>query len=74
MNRVQGRPFAQKSHKSGVIDEMRRLLGLALSPVYWPPQWGRWEMRDVEHTLCEFDKYERAVVGDGTPKQRYSAH
>jgi len=23
----------------------------------------------VEHTLCEFDKYERARLGEGKPKE-----
>lgn len=31
------------------------------------------ELRDVEHSLCEFDKYERARLGEGRPKQRYHA-
>jgi hypothetical protein len=30
-----------------------------------------WEMRDVEHTLCEFDKYERARSGEGRPRGTY---
>lgn len=30
--------------------------------------WPAWEMRDVEHTLCEFDKYERARTGEGRPR------
>ena len=38
---------------------------------HWPSDWPAWEMRDVEHTLCEFDKYERARLGEGCPKQRY---
>lgn len=29
----------------------------------------RWEMREVEHWLCEFDKYERACSGDGRMKR-----
>lgn len=27
--------------------------------------WPCWEMRDVEHTLCEWDKYERVRLGQG---------
>lgn len=51
---------------------MQNLLELA-HPLntHWPSDWPSWEMRDVEHTLCEFDKYERARLGEGTPKQRY---
>jgi len=33
-----------------------------------------WEMRDVEHTLCEFDKYERTRHGEGRPRGRYRGH
>jgi hypothetical protein len=29
------------------------------------------ELREIEHSLCEFDKYERARLGEGAPKQRY---
>lgn len=31
--------------------------------------WPMWEMREVEHTLCEFDKFERARLGEGRPRQ-----
>lgn len=30
-----------------------------------------YELREVEHCLCEFDKYERARLGQGRPRQRY---
>ena len=29
------------------------------------------EMRDVEHSLCEWDKHERARLGEGRPRSRY---
>ena len=29
------------------------------------------EMREVEHTLCEFDKYERVRNGEGKPRSIY---
>lgn len=35
------------------------------------PEWPRWEMREVEHTLCEFDKMERARLGQGRPRGVY---
>lgn len=50
---------------------MARLLDKADDREYWPREWPHWEMRDVEHTLCEFDKYERARLGQGRPKQLY---
>lgn len=33
--------------------------------------WPVWELREVEHTLCEFDKYERARLGQGAPRGVY---
>lgn len=56
-------------------DRMRELLSVAQNdPDAWPTAWPRWEMREVEHTLCEFDKYERARLGEGRPKQRFTPH
>lgn len=34
----------------------------------WPP----FEIREIEHSLCEFDKYERARLGQGTPRQKFN--
>lgn len=34
----------------------------------------KWEMRDVEHTLCEWDKYVRTMKGEGRPRGRYRGH
>lgn len=30
------------------------------------------EIREVEHCLCEFDKYERCRLGQGTPRSKYN--
>ena len=29
------------------------------------------EMREIEHCLCEFDKYERTRLGQGRPRSFY---
>lgn len=50
---------------------MREILAASLLEEHWPSEWPRWDMRTCEHTLCEFDKYERARLGEGEPKQRY---
>jgi len=50
---------------------MRELLTQLRDPELWPTKWPRWDMRTVEHTLCEFDKYERVRLGEGRPKQLY---
>lgn len=31
----------------------------------------RFEMRDIEHTLCELDKYERVRLGEGKMRSKY---
>lgn len=63
-----------RSSKSGAEDIQRvmtQLLSASEDSGQWPTDWPKWEMRDIEHTLCEFDKYERVRLGEGTPKQRY---
>jgi len=54
-----------------MLEEMCELLVHAHSNHYWPQKWPAWEMREVEHTLCEWDKYERARLGQGKPKQLF---
>jgi hypothetical protein len=34
--------------------------------------WPRWELRDVEHTLCEWEKYERVRLGEGKPRGSFN--
>jgi hypothetical protein len=41
---------------------------------YLPEHFPKLEMRDIEHTLCEFDKYERTRLGEGTARMRYVPH
>lgn len=49
---------------------MKQLLEMSRSAQNWPAEWPRWEMREVEHGLCEFDKYCRGKVGERL-KRRY---
>jgi hypothetical protein len=72
INRVAGRDYKDKS--AGVdqmLGEMGDLLAHSRDHSLWPRQWQKWEMRDVEHTLCEFDKYERVRLGQGRPRGRF---
>lgn len=39
-----------------------------------PRAWPAWDMRTVEHTLCEFDKHQRVTLGQGRMKQRFVPH
>lgn len=54
-----------------IDDVMLDLLKKSRMKKYWPQNWTKWEMREVEHTLCEWDKYERIRCGQGRMKGRY---
>jgi hypothetical protein len=63
-----------KKQKEEMLDEMRELLEVCQDPTYWPRSYRKWEMREVEHWLCEYDKLVRARSGEGRPKQRFYPH
>ena len=65
LNRIFGRELNSKQKKPLFIQEMRDLLAL-LNNEPLPL-----EMRDIEHCLCEFDKYERVRLGQGRPRAKY---
>jgi len=71
LNRVHGRPLHVRP--ADPVGEMRELLAVANgagSPLAsWVPR--PLEMRDIEHSLCEMDKYERARLGQGLPRQLF---
>jgi hypothetical protein len=71
LNRVHERDVGDHAtSRDTMIEEMRGLLEHSLDKTLWSyPE--KWEMRDVEHTLCEFDKYERARLGEGRPRGVY---
>lgn len=83
LNRLNGRPL--KAHPPSVQtnEEMHALMGdlnrhmaaaSDLRELFCPgAQAGDlvFEMRDVEHTLCEFDKYERVRLGEGQMRSHY---
>lgn len=50
---------------------MQELLEMSRSDIYWPQDWKPWEMREVEHWACEFDKICRARRGESL-KRRYN--
>jgi len=51
---------------------MAELLDMANWSEHWHPEWPEWDMRTVEHWLCEFDKHQRIHLGEGRPKQTYN--
>lgn len=51
---------------------MRELLQLTqVDTEALPRDFPKLEMRDIEHSLCEYDKYERVKRGEGKPRSRY---
>lgn len=50
-------------HRVVMIQLMRQLLTYAHNKDYWPAEWPKWELREVEHTLCEWFKYRRGQMG-----------
>jgi hypothetical protein len=85
LNRVMGRDKSDHTlSKPQMLEEMREILEHSRDPKLWPHckidtkkvwlydhEWPTWEMREVEHTLCEFDKYERVRLGEGRPRGVY---
>lgn len=71
LNRMCGRPLEQQHEKKETNDAMRLILTQTSYSDRWPVEWPRWDMRTVEHTLCEWDKYERLRLGQGRVKGVY---
>lgn len=70
LNRIHGRDYKKSLTQSQALAEMRDLLAMSKTGV-WHANWPAWEMREVEHTLCEFDKYERVRLGEGRPRGKF---
>lgn len=66
LNRLYGRDLDERVPVEQLLVEMRELLALSRKNANWPSKWPRWEMREVEHQLCEFDKYQRCLAGGRT--------
>lgn len=58
-------------NRRAAIDAMQRLLVLSRHECLWPGNWPRWEMREVEHWLCEFAKYVKVKYLGARMKRRY---
>lgn len=73
LNRIFGRPFAQGLTQAKALEEMQHLLKCSRSTGYWRNSYSHppLEMRDIEHSLCEFDKYQRVLNGEGRPRSQY---
>lgn len=72
LNRIFGHKLDQR-RSTEALAEMQFLLKKSKVKVNWPnnKQYPALEMRDIEHTLCEFDKYERVRLDQGRPRSLY---
>ena len=70
--RIHGRELNSRVKATQAVEEMRELLALSYSSMFWPrnDDFPNWEMRDVEHWLCEFDKYMRVYESNGERRPR----
>lgn len=50
---------------------MQEVLEASTYQIYWPQEWRKWEMREVEHWFCEYDKWRRASEGQSM-KRKFS--
>jgi alpha-glutamyl/putrescinyl thymine pyrophosphorylase clade 1 len=71
LNRIHDRPLEKRLSKSATCAEMRDILEASQDPSNWPSAWPAWDMRTVEHSLCESDKYQRIRLGQGRVKGVY---
>jgi hypothetical protein len=68
LNRIFQRPVKQHLPEAQALQEMLALFGMAGSALAFFPTL---ELHDIQFQLCEFDKYERARLGEGRPKALY---
>lgn len=78
LNRLHGRPLNTQPPVTQTCEEMRQaMLRMNEEQELWPsqpgaqPAWPQLEMRDVEHSLCEWDKYERVRLNEGKMRTKY---
>lgn len=70
LNRIAGWPITYNATQQEYNEMMRELL--RVSPQYLAKYVPPLEMRDVEHCLCEYDKYLRVKLGEGRPRSKYT--
>lgn len=69
LNRVLGRPISTKFKQGEFCLELRKLRDVISRRL--PAIASKLELHDIQSTCCETDKYSRALLNEGRPKQRY---
>jgi hypothetical protein len=71
LHRLHGREYKKALSQDKACEEMRELLELSRTalPDWIPPL----ELREIEHSLCETDKWLRVAAGQGRLRSKYVA-
>lgn len=70
LNRAYNRSASTKISDKQMLEELRALFAARVD--YWSPEAVKLELHDIQFQLCEFDKYERARLGEGRPKRKFT--
>lgn len=71
LNRLHGRPVKQALNQVQALAEMRQLRELIQEPGRLAPWVQLPDLSDIQNCLCEFDKYQRVLLGEGRPRSMY---
>ena len=72
LNRINVRPLEQSIKTDQLNEEMKDLLDISGEVAdTLDPSVPDLEMREIEHCLCEYDKYERVRLGEGRPRAKF---
>jgi len=74
LNRLLGKGAKERPFLSDkeAVDAMVWLLGNIQTK--WPREWPALELREIEHSLCEYSKWVKAVSGEGHLRSRYTPY
>jgi len=62
---------SSKQWATATLNAMRELLELSRQEEYWPQHRNQWEMREVEHWLCEYAKWVKVCRLEQRMKRKY---
>lgn len=71
LNRIFDRPLKKNLGPVSSNEEMQQLLETSRTSEYVAPWVPPMEMRDIEHSLCEMDKWLRSAKNEGRPRALY---
>jgi len=63
--------YGSAADRAAAVDCMQQIV-TAAGTYWWPNHWPHWEMRTVEHWLCEHAKYTKVAMLGKRMKRKYS--